>query len=274
MWPAASGDVTPEPASVWASGDAYEPYVGRWSRLVAREFVDWLALPPGLHWLDVGCGTGALSAAVLERAAPAALLGVDSSEGYVAHARARLADHRARFEVGDARRLPVPNGSVDAIVSGLVLNFVPEPDRFVAEMCRVARYPGTVAVYVWDYGDRMDLMRHFWDAAVELDGAAIDLDEGRRFPICHPSRLRALFTAAGAREVQVRTIDVPTVFRDFDDYWTPFLGGQGPAPGYCLSLSEERRGALRERIRARLPVERDGTIRLIARAWAVRGLAA
>ena len=261
-------------ADVWASGDAYEPYVGRWSRLVASEFLEWLNLPPGLHWLDVGCGTGALSEAILDRCAPAALLGVDSSEGYLAHARARLGDQRARFEVGDARRLPVPDGSFDAVVSGLVLNFVPEPDRLVAEMCRAARYPGTVAVYVWDYADRMELMRHFWDAAVELDPAALELDEGRRFPICHPSRLRALFTAGGVRDVQVRTIDVPTVFRDFDDYWTPFLGGQAPAPGYCMSLPEDRRDALRERIRARLPLADDGTIRLIARAWAVRGVAA
>jgi SAM-dependent methyltransferase len=259
-------------ADVWASAEAYEPYVGRWSRLVAREFVGWLALPPGLHWLDVGCGTGAVSEAILDRCAPAALLGVDPSEAYVAHARARLGDQRARFEVGDARRLPVPDGSFDAVVSGLVLNFVPEPERFVAEMCRAARYPGSVAVYVWDYADRMELMRHFWDAAVELDPAAVELDEGRRFPLCHPSRLRAVFAEAGVRDVQLRAIDVPTVFRDFADFWTPFLGGQAPAPGYCMSLSEERRAALRDLVRSRLPIGADGTIRLIARAWAVRGL--
>jgi len=259
-------------ADVWASGDAYEPYVGRWSRLVAREFVAWLALPPGLHWLDVGCGTGALSEAIVERCAPAALLGVDSSEGYVAHARARLGNQRVRFEVGDARRLPVVDRGFDAVVSGLVLNFVPETERALTEMCRAARFPGTVALYVWDYGQGMELMRYFWDAAVELDPAAVELDEGRRFALCHPSRLRALFAAAGVRAVHIRAIDVPTVFRDFDDFWTPFLGGQGPAPGYCLSLSEERRVALRDLVRSRLPVGADGTIRLIARAWAVRGM--
>jgi len=259
-------------ADVWASGDAYEPYVGRWSRLVAREFVAWLALPPGLHWLDVGCGTGALSEAIVERCAPAALLGVDSSEGYVAHARARLGNQRVRFEVGDARRLPVVDRGFDAVVSGLVLNFVPETERALTEMCRAARFPGTVALYVWDYGQGMELMRYFWDAAVELDPAAVELDEGRRFPLCHPSRLRAVFAEAGVRDVQLRAIDVPTVFRDFDDFWTPFLGGQGPAPGYCLSLSEERRVALRDLVRSRLPVGADGTIRLIARAWAVRGM--
>jgi hypothetical protein len=114
-------------------------------------------------------------------------------------------------------------------------------------------------------------MRYFWDAAVALDRAAFELDEGRRFPLCQPGPLTALFTQAGLREVQVRPIDVPTRFRDFDDYWTPFLGGQAPAPGYAMSMSEERRDALRDRIRAELPVASDGSIELIARAWAIRG---
>ena len=119
--------------------------------------------------------------------------------------------------------------------------------------------------------DRMQLMRHFWDAAVALDPEAGDLDEGRRFPICRPEALERLFAGAGLEDVAVRPIDVPTVFRDFDDYWSPFLGGQAPAPSYAMSLPEERRGALRERIRAGLPTADDGSIRLIARAWAVRG---
>jgi hypothetical protein len=114
-------------------------------------------------------------------------------------------------------------------------------------------------------------MRHFWDAAVALDPAAGDLDEGRRFPLCRPEPLRALFHAAGLRDVATRAIDVPTYFRDFNDYWSPFLGGQGPAPGYAMSLTAVRRAALRDRIQARLPFESDGSIQLIARAWAVRG---
>jgi hypothetical protein len=117
----------------------------------------------------------------------------------------------------------------------------------------------------------MQLMRYFWDAAVELDRAAFELDEGRRFPLCQPDALRRLFAQAGLLEVQVRPIDVPTRFRDFDDYWTPFLGGQAPAPGYAMSLTDEGRAALRERIRAKLPIASDGSIDLIARAWAVRG---
>jgi SAM-dependent methyltransferase len=258
------------PAEVWEVGDAYEPYVGRWSRLVAREFVAWLGVTAGQVWLDVGCGTGALSQTVLDAAGPAALVGVDSSPGFVAYARARLADGRARLLVADARRLPVAAARFDAVVSGLVLNFVPEPVRAVREMARAARPGGRVAVYVWDYAGRMELMRRFWDAAVALDPAAGDLDEGRRFGLCRPEPLARLFQDAGLADVEVRPLEVPTRFRDFDDYWTPFLGGQGSAPGYAMSLPERERAALREELRARLPAAADGSISLVARAWAVR----
>jgi hypothetical protein len=119
---------------------------------------------------------------------------------------------------------------------------------------------------------RWQLMRYFWDAAVLLNPAASALDEGRRFPLCHPDPLRRLFRGAGLRRIAVRAIDTPTHFRDFDDYWTPFLGGQAPAPGYAMSLTEERRRELRERLRATLPTRPDGSIHLIARAWAVQGV--
>ena len=262
----------PERKDVWASGDAYEPYVGRWSRLVSRGFVAWLGLPAGLRWLDVGCGTGALSQTILERAAPREVVGVDPSEVYVAHARAHLSDPRASVRVGDAQALPFPDAAFDTVVCGLVLNFVPDKQRALGEMRRVVRGGGTVAAYVWDYAGEMQLMRHFWDAAVALDPAALELDEGRRFPICKPDPLAELFRQSGLGEVETRAVDVPTVFRDFDDYWTPFLGGQAPAPGYCMSLTEERRAALRELIRAALPRAADGRIPLVARAWAVKGL--
>jgi SAM-dependent methyltransferase len=258
---------------VWAEGAAYERYVGRWSRLVADEFLAWLAVPPGRTWLDVGCGTGVLSRRILERNAPARLVGVDPSEGFVAHARAHIADSRADFRVGDARSLPVADGAFDAVVSGLVLNFVPDQGKAAAELRRATRPGGIVAVYVWDYAGEMQLIRRFWDAAVALNPAARHLDEGPRFPLCRPDALCALFAAAGLRDLDTRAIDVPTVFADFDDYWSPFLGGTGPAPSYCMSLPEPARTALRDRIRTSLPPDRDGKIRLLARAWAVRGLA-
>ncbi len=256
---------------LWASGAIYEPYVGRWSRLVAPNFTAWLAISPGKRWLDVGCGTGALSASILDHADPRETVGIDPSPGFIAYAQEHVRDSRARFETGDAQALPFPDGAFDAAVSGLVLNFVPDPDRAVREMTRVTRPEGAVAAYVWDYAGRMELMRHFWDAAAALDPAARDLDEGRRSPLCQPGPLGDLFRGAGLAGVEVRAIDVPTVFRDFDDYWSPFLGGQAPAPRYAMSLDEEHRAALRERIRAGLPFEPDGSIHLIARAWAVRG---
>jgi SAM-dependent methyltransferase len=255
----------------WAAGKLYEPYVGRWSRLVAKDFLAWVAVPPDLNWLDVGCGTGALTELILQQARPRSVKGVDPSAGFVEHARAHVTDSRAAFEVADAQSLPLDTGRFDAAVAGLVLNFVPKPALAVNEMARAVRRQGVVAAYVWDYAGKMELMRYFWDAAVELDRAIFELDEGRRFPLCQPDPLTALFTQAGLRKVQVRPIDVPTKFRDFDDYWTPFLGGQAPAPGYAMSLSEERRSALRDRIRTKLPIASDGSIELIARAWAVRG---
>ena len=255
----------------WAAGDLYEPYVGRWSRLVAKDFLHWLALPAELDWLDVGCGTGALTQTVLQQANPRSVTGIDPSAGFVDYAKAHVSDAKVTFEVGDAQSLPVKSARFDAAVSGLVLNFVPKPLLAAQEMTRAVRSGGTVAAYVWDYAGKMELMRYFWDAAVALDQEASKLVESLRFPICQPNALVALWSEVELRDVQLREIDVPTTFRDFDDFWNPFLGGQGPAPSYAMSLSEKRRVALRERIHATLPIESDGSIPLIARAWAVRG---
>jgi SAM-dependent methyltransferase len=226
-----------------------EPYAGRWSRLVARDFLSWLGVPANKDWLDVGCGSGALTQAILEHAKPRSVRG---------------------FSLSNAQELPVESGSFDAVVAALVLNVVPKPERAVAEMARAARSGGIVAVYVWDYAGKMELIRYFWDAAMALDAKAFALDEGRRFPLCAPAPLSDLFADGGLPQIEVRAIDVPTRFGDFDDYWSAFLGGQGPAPRYAMSLSEERRGALRERIRSRLPIETNGSFALLARAWAVR----
>jgi SAM-dependent methyltransferase len=238
---------------------------------VAGEFIRWLGVEPGRRWLDVGCGTGALTETVLALAEPASVRGVDRSDAYLELARRRVNDPRAVFEVGDAQSLPVPDASYEVAVSGLVLNFVGDPATAAREMTRAAVGDGLVAAYLWDYAGDMQLMRYFWDAAVELDAAAGELDEGSRFPLCKPEPLGTLFEEAGLAGVDVRPIVVRTPFRDFDDYWTPFLGGQGPAPGYAMSLDEERRSALRERIRSALPIAEDGSIDLTARAWAVRG---
>jgi SAM-dependent methyltransferase len=170
--------------------------------------------------------------------------------------------------VGNATEIPAADDEFDRVVSALMLNFVPDVAAAVNEMRRVTKPGGLVAGYVWDYAEGMQMMRLFWDVAIELDPAAADLDELSRFPLCRPEPLRTLFTDAGLDNVAVAAIEVLTDFKDFDDLWTPFLGGQGPAPGYCMRLPEDRRAALRDRLRASLP---EGRILLRARAWAVRG---
>jgi SAM-dependent methyltransferase len=256
---------------VWAIGELYESYVGRWSRLVAQEFIHWLGVAEDKHWLDVGCGTGALSQTILDLANPQKVKGLDRSEGFAEFARHKINHSKAEFEVGDAQALPVEVEMYDAAVSGLVLNFVPQPDQMIAEMRRAVRKGGVVALYVWDYAGKMQFMRHFWNAASALDPAARDLDEGKRFPLCSPDALTKLFQDAGLVGIETCPMDVPTDFKDFDDYWTPFLGGQGPAPGYVMSLNEERRAQLQKRIYNSLPFALDGSVPLVARAWAIRG---
>lgn len=257
-------------SDTWERGSPYERYIGRWSRRVAPLFLSWLNIPAGRRWLDVGCGTGALCAAVADHCSPSSIIGIEPSEGFLEKAKEQLGG-RVALRQGNATAIPLDDGAVDVVVSGLVLNFVPDPRAALAEMTRVTGNGGTVAAYVWDYAGKMELMRFFWDAAVALDAGAAKMDEGSRFPLCHPDALEAVFAGAGLNPVDVKAIDIPTRFADFDDYWQPFLGGQGPAPAYAMSLAETARARLRDRIAERLPVEADGSIALTARAWAVRG---
>jgi SAM-dependent methyltransferase len=263
--------VTAPGSDRWSSGSAYESYIGRWSRLVAPVFLDWLAIPPGRRWLDAGCGTGALTEAILARCQPSSVVGVDPSESFVAHARMTVVDARVTFEVGTAAETSLDDDDVDIVVSALVLNFVPDLNAALAEARRVLSPGGVVAGYVWDYAEGMQLLRRFWDSAVAVDPAARVMDEGARFEHAAPEPLAAAFAAAGLSAIDVRPIDISTVFVDFDDLWTPFLGGTGVGPAYVASLTEPARDALRDRLRASLDPEPDGSIRLMARAWAVRG---
>lgn len=233
---------------------------------MAPEFVAWIGAEPRGRWLDVGCGTGALSEAILTVAQPSQVVGVDPSPGLIDYASDSFHDRRVSFHVGNAMQLDFEAGTFDVAAAALVLNFTPEPLRAVTEMARVAR---TVAAYVWDYAGEMRLLRYFFDAAVELDPEAPD--EGVRFKFCNPAGLRELFESAGVSSVEVRPLDCHMEFASFDDYWNPFLGGQGPAPHYAMSLDEAHRGRLRDLIHSRLPVEADGSIRMVSRAWAVKG---
>ncbi len=244
-----------ETNEILTAGLAYESFMGRWSRAVAREFLVWVAIPPGRRWLDVGCGTGTLTAMILESASPGEVQGVDPSEASVAYARSTITDNRASFMVGDALSLPSEMEGLDVIASGLVLNQLSKPADGVAEMIRVAKPGGVIAAYVWDFAEGMQMLRFFWDAAIELDPAAEELDQTRQFSLCNPDRLRELFEGSGIADVKVRAIKAPAVFRDFDDYWTPFLSGRDlRAPGYVISLDEGRRTRLRERLQTTLPM--------------------
>lgn len=258
-------------AGLWGASDAYDRYMGRWSRKVASLFTTWVDAPPGASWVDVGCGTGVLTSAILDGCRPSRVVGVDTTDAFLQAARARISDPRASFEKGDAQKLPEDDRVFDVAVSGLVLNFVPDKDAAVAEMVRVTRPGGTVALYVWDYAGHMQLMRMFFDVASTLDAKASDFDDGVKAPVCRPDPLAELFARAGLTNVEPRAIDITTAFENFDDYWTPFLGGTGSAPRYCASLDEGAREQLRDALQRRLPTGPDGEILLAARAWAVRG---
>ncbi|MBT2467699.1 class I SAM-dependent methyltransferase [Streptomyces sp. ISL-66] len=254
----------------WAAGDAYERYMGRWSRPVAEEFVAWLGCGEGLRWLDVGCGTAALTAAVAARCRPRMVVGCDRSAAFVRTARAAV-PAPACFVVADGVSLPVREAAYDVAVSGLALNFFPAPGTAVAQASRAVRPGGLVASYVWDYAEGMAFLRHFWDAAVAVDPSAAASHEGRRFPLCRPDPLRALWTGAGLVDVSLSPIEVATVFSGFADLWEPFLAGQGPAPGYVSALPQPARDRLRDTLRETVPTRPDGSIALTARAWAIQG---
>ena len=264
--------MTNGPGDRWVAGDAYEAYMGRWSRPLARVFVEWLQPNPSAHWLEVGCGTGALTSTICDLCQPASIVACDPSEPLIEHARNNIPDARASFAMAGAEALPRRDGGFDAVVSGLVLNFLPDPAQAVASIRERLRPGGIVAAYVWDYAEGMECLRCFWDEAVALDPRAADLDEGRRFPLCRPPALASLFRAAGLAQVETHLLEIPTDFATFDDYWTPFLRGTGPAPSYVASLEPPSRELLRERLSRRLHAGSDGRIRLRARAWAVRGV--
>ncbi len=252
--------------------EIYELFVGRWSRLVARQFIAWLNVPAGLRWLDVGAGTGVLTKVILEEASPARIIGVDTSADFLQAAVERVRDDRVEFRQEDAGDLSFDGPAFDVAVSGLVLNFVPAPDQAVQGIMRVVQGGGMVAAYVWDYGGQMEMMRQFWNAAAVVDPASVTMDSGQRFTIARPDALRALFQDAALEAVDVIPITIETRFRDFDDYWGPILGAQGSLSKYVRALSDDTRAALRDQLLKQLPVRDDGSIPLVARAWAVKGV--
>lgn len=253
----------------WSAGQSYEHYMGRWSRKVATEFLDWLDPPNSIDWLEIGCGTGALTSAILQRHDPNSILATDPSADFINHARETIKDPRASFETATAQNLPLDNESVDIVTSALALNFVPDRQEGLIEMQRVLRPGGVVSFYVWDYpGGGIGFIDAFWKAAASLDPKTTELDEGTRFPFCTAEGLGDLCAEAGLPDAEISPIEIVTEFPDFEAFWHPFTLGAGPAPGYCMSLQDEDREALKARLAERL--DQGGPVQLTARAWATK----
>lgn len=256
---------------MFSNSDAYDRLMGRWSRRLAPLFTQFARLEDGQTVLDLGCGTGQLSAVVAACSPTSAVTGVDRSPEYVTAARNRVPGPRARFEVGDAQGLRFADGTFDRVLSLLVINFVPDYRRALREMIRVTRPGGIVAAAVWDYGDGMEMLRTFWDAVAAIDPDAAPKDE-RHSPLCRCGDLASLWQELGLNDVDEQPLTVTLDFASFDDYWEPFLAGQGPSGVYASSLPGAWARKLREQLRARLiGAASDRPFALHARAWAVRG---
>jgi SAM-dependent methyltransferase len=256
---------------MFSRADAYERFMGRWSRSLASMLVAYAEVHDGDVVLDVGSGTGSLARALCDVGPSVRVSGVDASADYVRYAAHELADARVQFELGDAQQLRFAAASFDKTLSALVLNFVPEPARALSEMSRVTKPAGVVAAAVWDYPEGMQMLRLFWDEAVALDPASAPRDEAH-MPLSKQDELAALFRQQGLEDVRASPLTAALHFASFDDYWSPFLLGQGPAGNYLAGLSEPHRIQLERRLRERLlGAGPDGTIELQARAWAVKG---
>jgi SAM-dependent methyltransferase len=256
---------------MFANADAYELFMGRWSRVLAPAFLAFARIDDGWHILDVGSGTGSLFLEIAKRKPRCQITGIDLSPEYVACMNSRRSSSAVRFEIGDAQSLAYPAGQFDASLSLLALNFVPDPHRALAELKRVTRRGGPICAAIWDYGGRMDMLRVFWDAAVALDPRVETADE-KHMPLCRAGELSQLWKRAGLTDVEDEALEIMMIFKSFDDYWVPFMAGQGPAGAYVARLSPDGRMQLRDKIRRLLLGDSiAGKFELTARAWAIRG---
>lgn len=251
----------------FADGAAYERYMGKWSQLAGKTFLDWLAPKTSLRWLDVGCGNGAFTEMIVDRCAPGLVMGIDPSEEQIAYARTRVSSSLTEFRQGDAMALPFPGDSYDIAVMPLVIFFVADPARAVAEMARVVCPGGMIAAYAWDM-DGGGFPYNALQAEMRELGATVRLP-----PSPDASRMDAMYdlwTGAGLEGIETREITVQRTFADFDDYWTTVLGGPSVGPGLAAMTAEDL-ALLKTRMRARLPADATGRITYSARANAVKG---
>jgi SAM-dependent methyltransferase len=264
-------NVTEAEAKMFAAGTGYERFMGRWSRLLAPAYVAFAGVKNGDRVLDVGTGTGSLAAAV-EASMPASeIIGIDPSEGFIAYAQKNAKSTRLHFEVGDAQALKFNDGSFNNTLALLVMNFIPDHNKAIAEMRRVTRAQGAVSACVWDYGAGMQMLRFFWDEAIALDPSIEPRDE-RHMKLSQHGALAELWRNAGLINIKEEPLSIDQVYSSFNDYWEPFTKGAGPGGAYVVSLPEDRRQQLEARMRKRLLGDRrDGPFTLSARAWCVRG---
>jgi SAM-dependent methyltransferase len=250
------------------SANVYDRFIGRYGPALADAMLETAGVAPGQRVLDVGCGTGALAAQAAGVVGALNVAAVDPSESFAEGCRARVPG--ADVRVAAAESLPFADGAFDAVLAQLVVPFMSDATRGAAEMARVAKPGGVVAACVWDYAGEMQLLRAFWDAAGAVDQESAAKDEGRLMRYANPDELGALWSEAGLDEVAVSALDVEASYDDFDDLWTPFLAGIGPAGAYTVSLAPDAQARLREELQARLG-DPAGPFTLTARAWCARG---
>ena len=257
---------------IFADAEAYERFMGRWSRLVAPQLVDFSAVPDRGRLLDVGSGTGALAFALAKRLPQAHVRGIDPSKEYVAYANSRNAfPDRVSFEEGDAQQLRFADASFDGSLALLVFNFIPDPKKALLELRRVTKPGARISAAVWDYGDGMRMLRAFWDAAVSIDAKAEALDE-KHMPLCRAGEMSELWRQSGLESVHEQPLTITMRFESFADYWDAFLLGQGPAGAYVGSLSHDRVRALRDVVKSRVSSFAEHLpFTLAARVWSVCG---
>ncbi|MDQ2985682.1 MAG: class I SAM-dependent methyltransferase [Armatimonadota bacterium] len=257
---------------MFSESEAYDRFMGRWSRKLAVAFLDFVKLGDQDRVLEIGSGTGSLSRAILERISGGSVTGIDPSPHFVEHVRATVSDDRATFHLGSADHIEQPDDYFDATLSMLVLNFVPDAPAAAREMARVTRSGGVVAAAVWDYVGEMQMLRFFWEEAARLD-PELQRDDERHQRLSGEGDLAQLWRDVGFIDIESAPLQIEMRFDSFDDYWQPFLGGQGPAGAYVASLSDSARSSLADNLRVRLQ-SAHGEVRLTARSWAVKGFVA
>jgi len=250
-------------------GEGYEKFMGQWSRAAGSFFLDWLSLSSGLKWLDVGCGTGAFTETILQRCFPAEIVAIDPAATQVAFAQSRHWTPEVKFQVLDGRSLPFGNEHFDVAVSALVLNFIPDREKAVAEMRRVVRPGGTVAAYVWDFAGRRGNSQHLSLALMQVTGGNTDAALNAESTILE--KLKLLFESVGLTEVVTQPIDIQISYADFDDYWNANTGFSSPVATAVKALDEDKRQQIKRIVRANLPSDDRGGVSYTARVNAVRG---